>query len=307
MSLQLLIPPLVGGCIGYITNDIAIRMLFRPRKALYIGKWRVPFTPGLIPKEKDRIAATLGAAIQTHLLNGDILAESLASPEMLETIRQRLTAFVDGQRDNSMTVEEVLLQYTSPENLERTTEGVKKNVATVLHNKLVELEFGEDISTLALEGIRTRMQASRWAFASKVMDDRMIGSMSQRTGEMINTAVVEHSQEMLEEIIGREADKLLEYRICDVIERYDEKLPELIETLLKAYTGIISSCLSRVVNAIRLDKIIEERIAALDAAELEQLIFSIMKKELRAIVYLGALLGFVMGFINVFIGGFGAF
>ena len=44
-----IIPPLVGGVIGYVTNDIAIRMLFRPHTAKHIMGWRIPFTPGIIP------------------------------------------------------------------------------------------------------------------------------------------------------------------------------------------------------------------------------------------------------------------
>ncbi|WP_254259823.1 DUF445 domain-containing protein [Listeria fleischmannii] len=47
---------LIGGFIGAMTNFIAIRMLFRPFEAKYIGKWRVPFTPGLIPKRRDELA-----------------------------------------------------------------------------------------------------------------------------------------------------------------------------------------------------------------------------------------------------------
>ena len=52
-----ILPPLVGGVIGYVTNDIAIRMLFRPHSAKHIMGWRVPFTPGIIPKETGRIVA----------------------------------------------------------------------------------------------------------------------------------------------------------------------------------------------------------------------------------------------------------
>ena len=48
--------PLVGGFIGLITNGIAIKMLFRPHYPVKIGNIKLPFTPGLIPKEKPRIA-----------------------------------------------------------------------------------------------------------------------------------------------------------------------------------------------------------------------------------------------------------
>lgn len=37
-----IIAPLLGGVIGYITNDIAIRMLFRPHKAKYLFGVHIP-------------------------------------------------------------------------------------------------------------------------------------------------------------------------------------------------------------------------------------------------------------------------
>ena len=49
----------IGALIGGITNHLAIKMLFRPHEAKYIGSWRVPFTPGLIPKRRDELAATV--------------------------------------------------------------------------------------------------------------------------------------------------------------------------------------------------------------------------------------------------------
>ncbi len=52
MDLQMIAAPVIGGIIGLITNGLAIKMLFRPHKEIYIGKFRLPFTPGLIPKEK---------------------------------------------------------------------------------------------------------------------------------------------------------------------------------------------------------------------------------------------------------------
>ena len=62
-----ILAPLVGGVIGYVTNDIAIRMLFRPHTAKYIMGRRVPFTPGIIPKEKGRKAEAVGTAISDNI------------------------------------------------------------------------------------------------------------------------------------------------------------------------------------------------------------------------------------------------
>ena len=52
MWITYLVTPIVGGIIGYVTNDIAIKMLFRPHEAKYIFGHKIPFTPGIIPKEK---------------------------------------------------------------------------------------------------------------------------------------------------------------------------------------------------------------------------------------------------------------
>ena len=67
--LKVILPILVGATIGYFTNFIAIKMMFRPRKEVRLGKWRVPFTPGIIPKNQARLARAVGDAVGGHLLN----------------------------------------------------------------------------------------------------------------------------------------------------------------------------------------------------------------------------------------------
>ena len=47
--------PLIGLFVGWLTNVLAIEMLFKPKRAVKIGKFRIPFTPGLIPLNRDKI------------------------------------------------------------------------------------------------------------------------------------------------------------------------------------------------------------------------------------------------------------
>ncbi|WP_126146578.1 DUF445 domain-containing protein [Synechococcus elongatus] len=68
-----LLPPVVGGIIGYFTNDLAIRMLFRPYRPVVIGGWQLPFTPGLIPANQGRLARRIADAILGSLLTPDAL------------------------------------------------------------------------------------------------------------------------------------------------------------------------------------------------------------------------------------------
>jgi uncharacterized membrane protein YheB (UPF0754 family) len=73
-------PPVAGAIIGYFTNDIAIKMLFRPYRAIYIGNRKVPFTPGLIPRNQERLAKNIS----------DTIMGSLLTPEELQNLARRL-------------------------------------------------------------------------------------------------------------------------------------------------------------------------------------------------------------------------
>ena len=73
-------PPVAGAIIGYFTNDIAIKMLFRPYKPIYIGKRQLPFTPGLIPRNQERLAKRIS----------DTIMGSLLTPDELQNLAQRL-------------------------------------------------------------------------------------------------------------------------------------------------------------------------------------------------------------------------
>ncbi|HOJ12136.1 MAG TPA: DUF445 family protein, partial [Clostridiales bacterium] len=76
--MKFIIPIIVGAIIGYITNWFAIKMLFRPHHEIKILGVHVPFTPGLIPKEKSRIAKSVGETIGVHLLSPKIVTEALS-------------------------------------------------------------------------------------------------------------------------------------------------------------------------------------------------------------------------------------
>jgi uncharacterized membrane protein YheB (UPF0754 family) len=73
-------PPILGGVIGYFTNDIAIKMLFRPYRAIYILGRKVPFTPGLIPSNQERLAKNIS----------DTIMGSLLTPDELQKLAKRL-------------------------------------------------------------------------------------------------------------------------------------------------------------------------------------------------------------------------
>lgn len=89
--MKYIVPVLVGSFIGYITNYLAIKMLFRPYSEIRIFGFKIPFTPGLIPKEKNRIAKSVGEAVGTHLLSSDVIIETLIS----DRVKNEMTNYIE--------------------------------------------------------------------------------------------------------------------------------------------------------------------------------------------------------------------
>ena len=68
----------VGAVIGGFTNYLAIKMLFHPYHPKYMGKWKLPFTPGLIPKRRQELAHQIGKLVVNHLLTRESIQRNLS-------------------------------------------------------------------------------------------------------------------------------------------------------------------------------------------------------------------------------------
>lgn len=76
----------VGALVGAATNYMAIKMLFRPYKPIYFYKWRLPLTPGLIPKRREDLAIQLGKTVSEYLLTPATIKKKFLSPEVRASV-----------------------------------------------------------------------------------------------------------------------------------------------------------------------------------------------------------------------------
>jgi uncharacterized membrane protein YheB (UPF0754 family) len=123
-----MVPPVAGSIIGYFTNDLAIKMLFRPYKAIYFGKRRLPFTPGLIPSNQKRLAQKVS----------DTIMGSLLTPEELQKLAERL---LKTERVESA------LSWLLKLALDQVQSDKEQKTAKVLANVLKDL-FGQSLPRL---------------------------------------------------------------------------------------------------------------------------------------------------------------
>ncbi len=74
------VPPVAGAIIGYFTNYLAIRMLFRPLMKKYLLGLPIPLTPGIIPARRRELAIRIADMVGDHLLTREVILERLQSP-----------------------------------------------------------------------------------------------------------------------------------------------------------------------------------------------------------------------------------
>ncbi|MGL5082729.1 MAG: DUF445 domain-containing protein [Microcoleaceae cyanobacterium] len=116
-------PPILGGVIGYFTNDLAIKMLFRPYHPLKLAGRQVPFTPGLIPRNQERLAKRVS----------DTIMGSLLTPEELHNLARRLL-----ETERMQATINWLLQLALDQVKVDTEQKTAKILAGILHDLLGE-------------------------------------------------------------------------------------------------------------------------------------------------------------------------
>src|SRR6056297_624464 len=94
-ALPLVLPPLLGAVIGYVTNYIAIRMLFRPLTAKHVLGLRIPLTPGIIPKQRYELAESIGNMVSTQLLNEEAVRTHIRTPGFHDAVAEGVRTSTD--------------------------------------------------------------------------------------------------------------------------------------------------------------------------------------------------------------------
>lgn len=302
IELSYLLGPVTGGIIGYITNWLAIKMMLHPYEAKYIFGMRIPFTPGLIPKERGRIAEAVGTSISENLMNKEVLEKNLLSEDMLTKIGEGYDTFIAKQRVNTETLRAFLTHFLSAEDLSKIQSDAGGELAAQIHSRLADSNLGTMLAHAAVEHAISKMENSLLGIAFNVEQFLILlqEPAEHLLSKQINQIIHNNSEEIVTNLIGQESDKLLETPVCDLLRGHDEQLAQLRSIFLNGYRQVISVHLPKILSTIDISRIIRDRINEMDIEEGERIILDVMNKELRAIVWLGALLGGIIGAVNSF-------
>ncbi len=324
METTYFIAPLLGGLIGYITNDIAIRMLFRPHKAKYLFGIHIPFTPGIIPKEKGRIAEAIGGVISENLMNNEVLEKYLLSDEMIGKVRSAVEGFISTQQQNQESVARFLGHYLSNDEIDTIAQNINQSITKQTYEKLADSSVGDKVAHIAIDHVAQKLTIdgaqellsgiggalgglkgmAAGLFGGNIVA-KFLGMLREPAehflAKNINTMLRDNGEEIVSNMIGGEVDNFLNKPVCKLLEGHEEQLAQTVDSIESIYRSIITEHLPKILESIDISKIVRERINEMDVNETEKLIFQVMDKELKAIVWLGALLGLLMGCINCFV------
>ena len=161
----------VSGLIGFLTNWLAVAMLFQPR-------YRRPiFGQGLIPAQRERVIARLAQAISERLINAQLIHQQIETGGMIARSREALVQMVRGMVEDpefradlkqlvinsaeqimaDPRVRQELVQLVMQKMRQRAT-GLSGVILTLLrHFKEDELEMQIDIAIQELPGSLDRL------------------------------------------------------------------------------------------------------------------------------------------------------
>lgn len=138
----------VGAVIGGFTNYIAIKMLFHPYNAIQIGSWKLPFTPGLIPKRRGELATQLGETVTKYLLTPEVFRKKLLSHDIHESVlkfsREKVEEFF-------FTNDRTILDWAKFVGLNELPSTIESKVDLVIETQFLNVK--NTLSTKSIEQI----------------------------------------------------------------------------------------------------------------------------------------------------------
>ncbi|MBC1289605.1 DUF445 domain-containing protein [Listeria welshimeri] len=219
----ILLMAVIGGFIGAMTNYIAIRMLFRPYKALYLFNKRVPFTPGLIPKRRDELAEHIGKVVVSHLLTEDAIRARLLEENLQKEITETVAKMFHEKMQLETTPNELLHQlgYENAEGrsiswLETVLEKEINHFLTIKKtshmNELIPVMLEKELET-KLPHVTERITSKLTLFIAseegKLQIKMMLQKFFEEHGKMGSMARMFINVESFSEKIQQEGAKLI--------------------------------------------------------------------------------------------------
>ena len=150
---KILILASIGGVIGYVTNVVAIKLIFRPIKPIKIPLINKEII-GLIPKRKAEIASNIGEIVQKEFISLDEILENIITEE---------------DKENVVEYIKVKIKVIINEKMAFAPSAIK-NIIQGYVSEAIENEIKQSIDDLSEEVIR---KANKRIDIGKMVEDKI--------------------------------------------------------------------------------------------------------------------------------------
>ena len=294
IMLKYIVTPIIATVIGYGTNYVAVKMLFRPRNEVRLFGHKLPFTPGAVPKGKPRLAKAVGNVVGNTLITKEDIKEKLLGEQFRSRVTDKISEIFSAEiREEIMTVSKF-----DDERYTVQKEKISSTITLKIMTAVKELEIGELISEEAGKLIREKIGGTM--FKMLVSDD-LIKSVTAIIGDEVRKYIEENGAKLVREQTDKKLDDIEKKTLYELFDGLGIDREKIDSAVSKFYEQSIDTVLDKLFEKLDISKMIEDKINAMNMDEMEALVMKVMKKELDTIVNLGAVIGFVLGIVNMLI------
>ncbi|PRX26925.1 uncharacterized membrane protein YheB (UPF0754 family) [Orenia metallireducens] len=228
------------GFVGYFTNVLALRMIFRPYSEKKLLGQRVPFTPGVVAKNKPRFADSMGKFVDEQLLNGESINKLFKDNRVkIEDDLKSLFA-----KDNYLILNKLLVKNRGliSEKVFISLLNVLKFNGDDLVNKLLNQLKEIDILEVDLSLLEAKLASKLETIlleSEDILTERLFQFINNKNSlkEFLPESLKVRIIELLKEVVDNELTELVALidnpdKIQQLLTEYSPKFDELIEEKL---------------------------------------------------------------------------
>ncbi|MCU9612531.1 DUF445 family protein [Caldibacillus lycopersici] len=271
--ITILLMAIIGAVIGGVTNSLAIKMLFRPYRPIYIGKWRLPFTPGLIPRRREELSKQMGLLVVEHLLTPEGIKKRIIEGKFHEQITKWLKGSIQSILRSDYSIQALLLKFEITDLPLKIHQKIKGFIGTKSakwlednsNNPLGKIlpsflwEFAEekvpDITNYLIDTMKSFIESDKGKILLQSRLDQflhgkgMLGGMlnmflgntsltDKMQVELVKLLGDEQNKIVLNKLINEELVKLKETKLATLLEKVDEQ--ELLEKIVNNISPMLT-------------------------------------------------------------------
>ena len=278
--------PLIGAVIGYCTNYIAVKMLFHPYKEVKLFGMTLPFTPGVIPKNKPRLARAIAHAVATVLLTKKDLA-GLITDSAVETTGTAIVTKSGLFGDKSPNE---LVQRFGKEDLDTTR--IEAFLTEKVYDGIKTMDIGSIVADKAMEVVRSNPMLGFLPVNS------IIATIKNKITDYVDS---DECYVQIANVVSEKVDELKSAPTGETLGSLGLTAATAEALVIASIHKLLDKYLEPMLDMLPIEQIIEDKINDMDIAMFEELVMSVMKNELNAIVNLGFFIGLIIGVVNIFI------